>query len=76
VAVAGPEQLTARPAEEWLDPALAAGDLTSQAIGMLMADHMVDAHTALDVLRSRAFTAGSRLDAAALRVLDTPRDGR
>jgi len=68
--------LTARQPEEWLEPALAAGDLTNQAIGMLMAEHTIDAHSALDVLRSHAFTAGSRLDVAALRVLDAARGGR
>ena len=41
---------------------------------MLMAELTINADSALDVLRSRAFAAGSRLDAAALRVLGTPRD--
>ncbi|NKY06045.1 ANTAR domain-containing protein [Cellulomonas hominis] len=66
--------LTAQAAEVWLEPALAAGDSTNRAVGVLMAEHRTSATTALDLLRSRAFSAGTRLADAAHLVLDTPRD--
>lgn len=68
--------LTARPFGEWLEPALAAGEPTNQAVGILMVENDTNAGTALAMLRGRAFVAGIRLDEAARIVLDSPHRGR